>query len=126
MVQTGPTRDQSKSRDASEAPVRGERTVGFLGRVYIRFFLYKWSRLAGLTSLLFFRTLFPGFRVGKTPRIWGWFWVQIAEGGTIVIGDGLHMVSASARSSLSHTTRCQLTVGPRGRIELGDHVELNG
>lgn len=106
--------------------VRQKHTVSLLGRAYLSLWLYRWTRLIGMSALAFYRLLFPGLRVGKRANIWGWFWVQLWEGGTIEIGDDFHVVSCSPRSSQSLSTRVQLTVGPKGRIEIGDHVALNG
>jgi acetyltransferase-like isoleucine patch superfamily enzyme len=102
------------------------RSVSLLGRAYLSLWLYRWTRVVGACSLAFNKLLFPGLQVGARPRVWGWFWVQLWEGGTIEIGDDLHIVSCSPRSALSLSVRCQLTAGPGARIEIGDHVGLNG
>jgi acetyltransferase-like isoleucine patch superfamily enzyme len=102
------------------------RSVSWLGKQYVANWLYRRTRFVGALAVRLHRLMFPGFTIGKRPAVWGWFNLQIAEGGSIRMGDDMHLVSSPPRSWISLNTRCQFTAGPNGRIELADHVGLNG
>jgi acetyltransferase-like isoleucine patch superfamily enzyme len=97
-----------------------------LRKLYVDRCLFGWPRLVGGFYLRFYRLIYPGFRVGKNPAVWGRFNVMMFAGGTITIGDNLHMVSQPARCTSALFARARFTTFSRGCIRLGNRVGLNG
>jgi len=97
-----------------------------LARVYVVVWLFGVKELVGRFTLLFFRTIYPGFSVGQHPRIWGRFKLMMFRDSTVVIGDNLHMVSSPDRSAITLFSRCSLTTFPGAEIRIGNRVGLNG
>ena len=98
----------------------------WLGRLYVRGLLFRGTALIGAATRLFYRLIYPDFRVGQAPRIWGRFDVMLFPGGKVTIGDHLHMVSSPARSAITLFSRCSLTAYAGAEINVGDRVGLNG
>lgn len=103
-----------------------ERTVGFWGRIYCGMYIYRLTRLWGSIYLWFFIRAYPGLKVGRNPKVWGAFSLQLMEGGRMEIGDDFHLVSEPRRSAITQFSRGQFTVFPGAIIQLGKHVGLNG
>lgn len=97
-----------------------------VARVYVALWLFRAKAVTGRLALLFFRAIYPDFRVGAQPRIWGGFKLMMFAGSRVTIGDHLHMVSASDRSGITLFSRCSLTTYPGGEIRIGHRVGLNG
>ncbi|MEQ1656522.1 MAG: acyltransferase [Nitrospira sp.] len=74
----------------------------------------------------FFTCAYPGFTIGRNPKVWGAFSLQLMEGGRMEVGDDFHLVSEPRRSAITQFSRGQFTVFPGGVIRLGNHVGLNG
>ena len=98
----------------------------WLGRVYVRLWLFRFNGLVGQLSLQMFRFIYPALSVGPGADVWGRFNLMIFRGGRVTIGSRLHMVSAPPRSAIALYSRCSLTAFPTGSIEIGDGVGLNG
>lgn len=103
-----------------------KKTVGILGRLYSALYLYRLTRFWGLLSLMFFSKAYPGFTIGKNPNVWGFFSLQLMEGGKMQVGDDFHLVSEPRRAAITQFARGQFTVFPGAIIRLGNHVGLNG
>lgn len=103
-----------------------KKSVGFLGWVYINIYIYRWTRLMGQVYLWFFIKAYPGFTIGRNPKIWGAFSIQLMEGGRMEVGDDFHLVSEPRRSAITQFGRGQFTIFPGAVISLGKHVGLNG
>jgi acetyltransferase-like isoleucine patch superfamily enzyme len=97
-----------------------------VARVYVGVWLFRLKALTGRLSLLFFRVVYPGFSVGREPRIWGRFKLMMFAESRVVIGDNLHMVSSADRSGITLFSRCSFTTYPGGEIRIGNRVGLNG
>jgi acetyltransferase-like isoleucine patch superfamily enzyme len=104
--------------------VKGLRRL--LARVFVEIWLFRAKELVGRATLLFFRVVYPGFSIGRRPRIWGRFKVMMFPESTITIGDNLHMVSSPERSAITLFSRCSLTTFPGAEIRIGNNVGLNG
>lgn len=107
-------------------PMAEEKTVRFLGKLYCHIFLYWLPRLLGVLSLKFFFSVYPGFKIGLRPKVWGRFSMQIFQGGRLEIGDDFHLVSEPKRSAITLFGLGQFTVFPSAIIKIGNHVGLNG
>ena len=103
-----------------------KKSVGFLGKLYCAIYIYRLTRFWGALYLWFFKIAYPGLVVGRNPKIWGTFSIQLMEGGRIEIGDDFHLVSEPRRSAVVLFSRAQFTVFPGASIRLGRHVGLNG
>ena len=94
----------------------------------IRFYLYqKWSLFVGLcttkiSAIIYGRRL----KLNKPYSIWGNIRFLMLGPGSISIGRNFHAVSARKRSLFTLFSPCHLTVIGDGRIEMGEHVGLNG
>ena len=97
-----------------------------VARAYVAVWLFRLKAWRGWLSLRFFRLVYPGFSVGRQPRIWGRFKLMMFADSRVVIGDHLHMVSSPDRSGITLFSRCSLTTYPGGEIRIGDRVGLNG
>lgn len=93
-----------------------------------RFYLYqKWSLFVGLcttkiSAIIYGRRL----KINKPYSIWGNIRFVMLGPGYISIGRNFHAVSARKRSLFTLFSPCHLTVIGDGRIEIGEHVGLNG
>lgn len=103
-----------------------KKTVGILGKLYCGIYVYRLTRLWGILYLRFFKCAYPGLTVGRHPKIWGAFSIQLMEGGRFDIGDDFHLVSEPRRSAITQFSRAQFTIFPGASIRLGRHVGLNG
>lgn len=97
-----------------------------LARAYIGLWVYGLRAVAGRVSLWFFRMIFPGFTVGRHPKIWGACRVTMYSHGRVCIGDDLHMVSSPRRAGITLFSRCSFTTFRGAEILIGDKVGLNG
>jgi len=98
----------------------------FVARVYVALWLFRVKALAGGVCLVFFRLVYPGFSVGRSPNIWGRFKLMMFRDSRVTIGDHLHMVSSADRSGITLFSRCSFTTYPGAEIRIGDRVGLNG
>lgn len=103
-----------------------QQTVGFFGKLYCKFYLFKIPRVWGILWLKFFKMAYPGFSIGKRPRVYGAFSIHLMNGGRVEIGDDFHLVSEPRRAATTLFGRAQLTAFPDATIKLGNHVGLNG
>ncbi len=93
-----------------------------------RFYLYqKWSLFVGvcttkISTVIYGRRL----KVAKPYSIWGNIRFLMLGPGCISIGRNFHAVSARKRSLFNLFSPGDLTVIGDGRIEIGEHVGLNG
>ncbi|MCE9619628.1 MAG: acyltransferase [Planctomycetes bacterium] len=94
----------------------------------IRFHLYeRWSLLRGKWSTAVSKLFYGGrLKIQKPYRVWGKIRFLLMGPGTITIGKDFHAVSARNRSVFTLFTPCHLTIIGEGRIEIGEHVGLNG
>jgi acetyltransferase-like isoleucine patch superfamily enzyme len=97
-----------------------------VARLYVGLWLFRLKALTGWISLLFFRVVYPGFSVGRQPRIWGRFKLMMFAESRVVIGDHLHMVSSPDRSGITLFSRCSFTTYPGAEIRIGNRVGVNG
>ena len=97
-----------------------------LAKFYVNYCLFAWPRWTGKLFLCFFRFIYPGFRVGENPAVWGRFNVMMFPGSLITIGNNLHMVSQPARCTTALYSRARLTTFKKACILIGDNVGLNG
>ena len=65
-------------------------------------------------------------KIKKPYSIWGNIRFLLLGPGSILIGRNFHAVSARKRSLFTLFSPCHLTVIGDGRIEIGEHVGLNG
>ena len=97
-----------------------------VARLYVGVWLFRVRELVGRLTLLFFRVVYPGFSVGRHPRIWGRFKLMMFRDSTVIIGDHLHMVSSPVRSGITLFSPCSLTTFAGAEIRIGNRVGLNG
>ena len=96
--------------------------------VYVRWFLYLWPVVRGSFFALFYRLIFPNFRLGAKAKIWGRFQVTMYDSlnSSITIGENLHMVSDPRRAGITLYSECKFTTLGKATITIGDSVGLNG
>ena len=94
----------------------------------IRFYFYqKWSLFVGLFTTKISTIIYgKRLKIKKPYSIWGNIRFVMLGLGCISIGRNFHAVSARKRSLFTLFSPCHLTVIGDGRIEIGEHVGLNG
>jgi len=102
------------------------RVRTYLGQLYVGLRLDKWTALVGRGSVWANRLLYPGFHVGRAPRVYGRLGLTMYGDGEIVLGDEVQAISDWRRSDLSVYSRCRMTTYPGARIRIGDRVFLTG
>jgi|SaaInlStandDraft_6_1057023.scaffolds.fasta_scaffold47610_2 acetyltransferase-like isoleucine patch superfamily enzyme len=104
------------------------RLRGRIGTLFIAIFYYRIPEFRGKLNLLFFNTLYPNFKTGNNPKVWGKFFIVMYDpiNSSIEIGDNLWMVSEEKRSGITFFCKSKLTTIGTGVIKIGNNVALNG
>jgi acetyltransferase-like isoleucine patch superfamily enzyme len=99
-----------------------------LVRIYRGLYLFRLLVVIGKINILFYKVLFPNLFFGKSPCVWGSFYVMMYDpkASKINFGDNIHMVSDFRRSGITLYSPCKFTTIAQGLIEIGDNVQLNG
>ena len=105
-----------------------EKIYSRVGTTYIAIFFERLPQLIGFLYLLRYRLIYSNFVTGKSPNIWGKFYIKMynPRKSSIQIGDNLWMVSDEKRSGLTLFCSCKLTTIADGKIVIGNNVALNG
>ena len=93
-----------------------------------RFYFYqKWALFVGACTTKISAVIYgKRLKITKPYSIWGNIRFLLLGQGSIFIGRNFHAVSARKRSLFTLFSPCHLTVIGDGRIEIGEHVGLNG
>jgi len=104
------------------------RLRGRIGTLFIAVFYYRIPEFRGKLNLLFFNILYPNFKIGDSPKIWGKFFIVMYDpiNSNIEVGNNLWMVSEEKRSGITFFCKAKLTTIGTGVIKIGNNVALNG
>lgn len=108
---------------ALERGLTPSNVAGYAGHVALNL----WGRLVS-TPLFRLKARLLGVKLGRGVRAHGAVGLMRWPGSSIVLGDGVSLVSSWRRATaaaLSHHVRLR-TFGPGARIELGEGCELSG